>query len=235
MVELFKFGVNNCYVLTGAKYAILIDTCPEQYANALFETIKHKNITLLLLTHGHADHIGCAKYISKKLHIPIAMHKKDEILIQQPSAQKMYACTPFGFALSQKIKHQKPVSYFQPDIYLTHGQRLEEYGVKGRIFALAGHTEGSIGVWTPNKEFFVGDAIMHMTPFLKPCIYYNQSEMEHSYHNIYQSDATSIYMGHGKPIFRQNTLKKCIKVQMSKSFVFTASCHQHYTLQKKKK
>lgn len=235
MVELFQFGINNCYVLSGAKYAILIDTCPERYANALFETVKHRNITLLLLTHGHADHIGSAKYISKKLHVPIAMHKKDEILIQQPSAQKMTACTPFGWISCQVIKRQKPVCFFEPDIFVTHGQRLEEYGVKGRIFALSGHTEGSIGVWTPNKEFLVGDAMMHISPFLKPCLYHNQYDMEHSYHNISQSDATSIYMGHGKPIFRQNTLIKSIKVQMSKSFVFTTSCRQHCQIEKKKK
>ena len=112
MVELFTFGINNCYVLSGEKYAILIDTCPERYAEALFETIKHKNITLLLITHGHTDHIACAKYISKKLHIPIAMHQKDQILIQQPSAQKMSALTPLGIVMCQKIKHQKPVAFF---------------------------------------------------------------------------------------------------------------------------
>ena len=224
LVELFKFGINNCYVLSGEKYAILIDTCPERYAGALFETIKHKNITLLLLTHGHTDHIACTKYIAEKLHIPVAMHQKDYPLIQQPSAQKMSAVTPLGLAMCQKVKHQKPVPFFEPDIFLTHGQRLEEYGVKGKIFALAGHTEGSLGIWTPNKEFFVGDAMMHFTPFLKPCLYHNKLEMEHSFYNICQSDAAVIYMGHGKPIFKQNTLIKWTKVQYKTNMVSLNSC-----------
>jgi len=236
LVELFTFGINNCYVLSGEKYAILIDTCPERYAEALFETIKHKNITLLLITHGHTDHIACAKYISKKLHIPIAMHQKDQILIQQPSAQKMSALTPLGIVMCQNVKHQKPVAFFEPDILLTHGQRLEEYGVKGRVFALPGHTEGSIGVWTPNKEFFVGDAMMHISPILKPRIYHNKLDMERSFYNICQSDATAIYMGHGKPIFRQNTLIKNLKLQYKMyTNCISMGCRQHIEMQKKKK
>ncbi len=237
MVESFTFGINNCYILSDTKYAILIDTCPERYCNALFEAVKNKNITLLIMTHGHTDHIGCAKYISNQLHIPIAMHQKDEILIQQPSAQKMLAHTPLGLILCQKIKNQKPVPYFQPDIFLTHGQSLKEYGIKARIFTLSGHTEGSMGIWTPNKEFFVGDAMMNIGASLKPRIYQNKMEMERSFYNIYQSDATAIYMGHGKPIFRQNTLIKCTKMQYKqyKGCISMNASHQHCEIEKNKK
>ena len=42
MVESFTFGINNCYILSDTKYAILIDTCPERYCNALFEAVKKK-------------------------------------------------------------------------------------------------------------------------------------------------------------------------------------------------
>ena len=203
MVECFTFGMNNCYVLHGEKYAILIDTCPQHYSNALFKIIKDKNISLLLLTHGHTDHIGCAAYIAKKLSIPIAMAEEDKILIEKPNARPLFAHTPLGFLLCQKIKHQKPVPFFQPDIFLTHAQRLEEYGIRGRIFALLGHTIGSVGVWTAKKELFVGDAMMHIGFSLKPRLYENKFHMEQSFRNIWQSDATAIYMGHGTPIFRQ--------------------------------
>ncbi len=203
MVECFTFGINNCYILHGEKYAILIDTCPQQYSNALLNVIKNKNISLLLLTHGHTDHIGCADYIAKRLSIPIAMAQEDHILIERPNARPLFASTPLGFLICQGIKKQKTVPFFQPDIFLTHGQRLEEFGIQGRIFALPGHTAGSVGVWTARKEFFVGDAMMHIGFSLKPRLYENKSNMEQSFRNIWQSDATAIYMGHGTPVFRQ--------------------------------
>ena len=78
---------------------------------------------------------------------------------------------------------------------------------------------------------------MNIGASLKPRIYQNKMEMERSFYNIYQSDATAIYMGHGKPIFRQNTLIKCTKMQYKqyKGCISMNASHQHCEIEKNKK
>ena len=46
---------------------------------------------------------------------------------------------------------------FKPDIYLTDGQNLNEYGFNATVVHIPGHTKGSIGILTDDGNLFAGD------------------------------------------------------------------------------
>lgn len=51
------------------KNAVLIDTCREKYREMILNACKDYHVQLLILTHGHIDHVQNAAYLSDRLHI----------------------------------------------------------------------------------------------------------------------------------------------------------------------
>ena len=76
-IERIKCGNGNVYLVSEGDNAILVDTCREQYRGMIRDECKAKNVRLIILTHGHIDHIQNAAYLSEKLNALIAMHKAD--------------------------------------------------------------------------------------------------------------------------------------------------------------
>ncbi len=93
-----KSGGANCFCLEQNGNAILIDTGWNQHRDIVLAACKGKNIRLIVLTHGHIDHIQNAAALSKALFAPIAMHKADVGLIADNTAQPFLADTLLGKA-----------------------------------------------------------------------------------------------------------------------------------------
>ena len=192
MVERIKMGYANCYLV-----------CNYKDGPRILKYIKDKNVKLILLTHGHFDHVSSAKYLAKKLNVPIAMSEKDVYLIGNGTESILHGKTPIGRLMS---RYSKPVlkrstySLFKPDILLEDGQELSEYGVKARVMELPGHTKGSVGILTDDGDFIVGDAMFNMLRPTGSRLYENEETMKKSVEKIRKSGAKIIYVGHGKPI-----------------------------------
>jgi hydroxyacylglutathione hydrolase len=194
-------GMANCYLIVGDGQCILVDTGGANYRKKIFEAVKDYPVTLIVLTHGHYDHIQNAAYLADRLGAKIAMHKDDVELITNPSAQKAA-----GRSLIQKLFVRfsvlmSPVTKiepFEPDFLLTNGQDLEDYGVDGKIIELKGHTKGSIGILLNNgADFIVGDALMNFFKVTEPFLFENHDDLRASMKIIEDTDA-KIYPGHGK-------------------------------------
>ena len=76
-IERIQCGNGNAYLLYDGENAVLIDTCRNKYKEKILERCKTKNVRLIVLTHGHIDHIQNAAFLSKELNAPIAIHKAD--------------------------------------------------------------------------------------------------------------------------------------------------------------
>ena len=66
-IERIKCGNGNCYLVSEGNNAILVDTSRTQYKDEILETCRKKDTKLIILTHGHVDHIQNAAYLSKEL------------------------------------------------------------------------------------------------------------------------------------------------------------------------
>ena len=203
MVEKISLGFANCYLLRGAGGSILIDTGMHNDGKRILDRVRGKNLKLILLTHGHFDHVGSTQYLAKRLGVPIAMSEKDAHLIGNGTASRLRGSTPLGWLMA---RHSQPVlkcatySRFSPSVFLEDGQSLADYGVNARVVALPGHTPGSLGVLTEDGELILGDAMFHMLRPTGSRLYEERMEMERSLKKISELPVKIIFPGHGKPI-----------------------------------
>ena len=196
-------GNGNCFCVEDDGNAILVDTSRTQYHDKILDACKDKNIRLIVLTHGHIDHIQNAAALSKALGAPIAMHKADYALIQGNMHEPLFAHTLLGkviLALSAKSLREDRAEAFEPAVYLEDGDTLNHYGVKATIVGLPGHTKGSIGILVDDSDLFVGDALMNMVYPTKSLLYGDRTEMMRSAAKIGTFKGATIHFGHGKSL-----------------------------------
>ncbi len=77
-----KCGNGNCFCAEQGDSSMLIDTAGTKYLDKILSVCKGKNIRLIVLPHGHVDHIQNAAALQRELGAPIAMHISDIGLIQ---------------------------------------------------------------------------------------------------------------------------------------------------------
>jgi len=203
MIERIRISYANCYLLSGEGGAILIDSCNYKDGPKILKRVGDKNVKLILLTHGHFDHVASAKYLSKRLNVPIAMSERDLPIIGKGEASILHGTTTLGKVFSffsKPVLKRAAYSVFEPDILLMEGQDLSEYGVKARIIELPGHTKGSVGVLTDDGNIVVGDAMFNIIRPTVARIFEDEATMRRSVEKIRNSGAKTIYCGHGKPI-----------------------------------
>lgn len=200
-IEIIKCGIVNCYLIKGKEKSILVDTALYKYRNYIYNKIKDFNISLIILTHAHVDHIGCTKFLADKLNIPVTMHYDDYKLSKDNTIHKIYANSLVGNVLKlfSQLNFKTKIQPFEPKIFLENNQSLKDYGIDAKVVSLRGHTKGSIGIIANDKEFIVGDAMMNMTYITPSLIYENKKAMLNSVTKIKNSNAEKIYVGHGKP------------------------------------
>ena len=201
-IERIQCGNGNVYLISNDDKAVLVDTCRIQYRALILEKCKAKNIRLIVLTHGHVDHIQNAAFFSKELNVPIAMHKDDYALTKNNLAEPMFAHSLLGkiiVKLSQKSFEADVIEPFEP-VFLADNDSLSEYGITATIVGLPGHTKGSIGVKVGDTDVIVGDALMNMIYPAKSPLYGDRAIMEQSAAKISALSDLMIHFGHGKSV-----------------------------------
>ena len=214
MVEQIKCGIAaNCYILSQGESAVLIDTGTAQYRDSILTKCREKNVGLILLTHGHYDHVQNAAYLAEALGVPIAMHPADAPLLTDIMAEPILARKLLGKVMVWAIELQrKPVigpllsralnneiPPFAPDIELYEGFSLEPYGIDAALIELPGHTRGSVGV-AAGGCLLVGDAMMNILGPTGALHYVDAAAAGASAAKIRSYAGAKVWMGHGGAI-----------------------------------
>ena len=97
----------------------------------------------------------------------------------------------------QKNKMNFPA--FKPDMLLSDGQSLEGYGLKAKIVHIPGHTPGSIGVITDDRDLIAGDMFFNNKKPDTARIIENEEQLKESFDKLRSMNIRIIYPGHGKP------------------------------------
>jgi glyoxylase-like metal-dependent hydrolase (beta-lactamase superfamily II) len=66
---------NNVYVVSSAAQAIIIDAAAEP--DRILAAVDGLEVTTVLTTHGHHDHVGAVDVVTEKLKLPFRMHEAD--------------------------------------------------------------------------------------------------------------------------------------------------------------
>lgn len=207
-----NLGNTNCFVLKD-KGTILIDAGgPKQAKKFMKEleraSIKPEEIKLILITHGHFDHIGSAQEIQAMTGAKIAMHELDKENLEKGQVQFPPGVTGWGRFIMSILNLLKSMIRFPScpvDIVLLDQEMsLEEYGIPGRVIPTPGHSAGSVTVLLDTGDAFVGDMAMNGLPMRLgpglPIFAVDLPKLKESWRALLDRGVKTIYLSHGKPV-----------------------------------
>lgn len=202
-IKRIKCGNGNCYIVTSGESAVLVDTCRKQFRERILRECGMLNIRLIVLTHGHLDHVQNAAWLSHRLNAPVAMSRADIALLSDNLAQMLHARTFPGkivLAASVNALRYTKIQEFSPQVWLDEGDSLERYGIPAKVIGLPGHTDGSIALDVEQSDLIVGDALMNMFYPTVSMLYHDEAQMLRSAERISALGERTIFFGHGKPV-----------------------------------
>lgn len=200
-LESIKFA--NCYLIARDKMT-LIDTGLPRNAGKILAYITDRlrrncsDLTTIVLTHHHFDHIGSAAELRKLTKAKIAVHRDDADYV----AGVKTSPTPRG-PTGTLLKIASPflrLAPFQPDMLLEDGEKIAGL----TVVHTPGHTPGSISLHDPDRRtLFVGDAIRFINgEILGPSEEFtmDMQQARRSIEKIAQLDFDTMLCGHGEPL-----------------------------------
>ena len=209
-VTAIPMTIANAYLVRDER-PILVDAGGPGRAGRILDALAKggvgpKEISLVLLTHGHADHFGSAAELRRLTGAPVAVHKLDADSVRRGRNPALPATRLRGSLLKPFLPQAAPP--VEPDLVFHGETSLEEFGVGGRVVDTPGHTAGSVSVWLPGEEVIVGDVMMggHMGGAFRPGVprYHYFAEdlgrVRESIDKILDLSPKRIYVGHGGPL-----------------------------------
>jgi glyoxylase-like metal-dependent hydrolase (beta-lactamase superfamily II) len=141
----------NCYLAwTGDKTAVIID--PGDEGTEIAQRINELQLkpTVILLTHGHFDHVLGAIDLKLIFKIPVYCHKDDEFLLKRQQQTANFF---------NKYQTKTP-NLSEVDVDLKKIKEIDISGEKLEVIPLPGHTPGSVGFYYQKKAWlFDGDVL----------------------------------------------------------------------------
>jgi len=144
------------YLIKGEESAVLIDAGAGKGSSVIWENIRKfgvnpQELTYLILTHGHVDHIGGAKFFKDQTGCRLVVHEADQEAIEYGDPV-LTAASWYGVTLPR----------LKVDQVLTEEKEEIPFGPKEKIICLhtPGHTPGSISPyldWQGQRVLFGQD------------------------------------------------------------------------------
>lgn len=144
--ETFCGGVfeTNCYLFYASEGAVLFDA-PD--GSCAWLQNRRVDLKLLILTHGHVDHVSDLAKIKRKFACPVGCHPDTGPMVSDPDFFRNFG---FGFDL-------EPVT---PDFFINEAPEREFLGAKFRVFEVPGHCPGSLCFFLPSQNLLVGGDVL---------------------------------------------------------------------------
>jgi hydroxyacylglutathione hydrolase len=220
-IHKLSLGVCNCY-LVKEDGLILIDAGPPNQVSKLrmeLQTlsINPENISLLLLTHGHSDHIGSVNAVKALTHCKVAINHREKEWVEQALRQTPPGIGLWGTIMVTLMRTMTPFMKFPAssvDIALEDREFiLNPFGINGKVLYTPGHTSGSMSVLLDTGEAFVGDLVMNGLPMRigpgMPIFGDDRDTVKASWKLLLDNGAKWIYPSHGNP-FSADVLQEAL-------------------------
>jgi glyoxylase-like metal-dependent hydrolase (beta-lactamase superfamily II) len=182
---------SNSYVVSceKTKEAIIIDAGDE--GDRIVGHVKESGLDarLLVLTHGHIDHVSAVPAVVQALGVPIAMHKDELPLYERVDHQAML----FGLRNPGTV----PV-----DRFLADGDEVAFGDLTARVIHMPGHSPGGIALAfdsTDPPRVFVGDVLFQGSIGRTDLMGASHPQMMKTLKNVVLElpDDMVVYSGHG--------------------------------------
>lgn len=179
---------SNCYILAdeSKNEGIIID--PGGGADEILKRVEDLGleIKLILITHGHPDHIGALREVKEATNAEVAIHSEDAMFLQ---ARRPPGGPAFGFSL----RAPPP-----PDRLLKGGDSIDIGDLHFLVLHTPGHTPGGICL-LGEGVVFTGDTLFNSGIGRYDMPGGNGRQLVDSIHTklMVLPDDTVVYPGHG--------------------------------------
>ena len=158
----------NAYLLLGER-VVIVDTGVAGNARHILEALSASgrgpsDVSLIMLTHGHGDHVGSADALREATGAPIALGAGDEDKALRGYDLEMRGRNLLSRSMLAVIRRRAgrsggPATGPVADIIITGELSLAQYGVDAVVVPTPGHSRGSLSVFTGPGDALVGDII----------------------------------------------------------------------------
>ncbi len=213
-VTKLNLDFTNCYLIRGNSGYLLIDAGRKNrggdFNRKLFRaSIDPPDISLIIITHAHFDHVGSLAEIKKLTGAETAASSLEAELIQHGKVVLPAGTNPVtGLLASAGSRYFTGMFAFEKsevDIIINEDISLSQWGIDGRIVQTPGHTAGSISVILNDGRAFVGDCMANF-PFagnIFPPFADDVGALLGSWKKLIDSGADEFFPGHGGVITRK--------------------------------
>ncbi len=205
-----RVGFITSYLLRGDSL-VAVDAGPpgkaEQFARGLAAAgIRPNDVRLVVLTHGHWDHVGCARDVKELTGAKLAIHEADRQCLERSLVLLPPGTTRLGRLFVAILRRLAPRITFPAaptDVILGDQFSLRAYGIPGQIVHTPGHTPGSVTVLLDSGDALVGDLAMNGLPMRVgpglPALAEDQAAVVESWRRLLAAGVRRVYPAHGKP------------------------------------
>jgi glyoxylase-like metal-dependent hydrolase (beta-lactamase superfamily II) len=164
-VQPVKLGGVNIYLIQTESGYILVDTgmpmMSEQLDQAFVQAeVDPKSVQMIVLTHGHMDHIGLVAHAKEVTGGKVLCHRSLADNLRNSKIERAVPRTRnIGTRLMNSLTRWLKYAGVEPDIVMDDEFDLGKYGIKGRIIHTPGHSASSISIVLDNGEALIGDMV----------------------------------------------------------------------------
>jgi glyoxylase-like metal-dependent hydrolase (beta-lactamase superfamily II) len=210
-IHLIRLGFDRCFVIEDDGVVAIDAGVPDRvgaFARGLERaSLKPEQVSLVIPTHGHWDHIGSARDIRELTGADIVMHEAEAPWLEQGLTPLPPPVTRWGRVIHAVISWVLPritVNCSPVDVVLDDDDfSLAPFGVAGTVLHTPGHSPGSVSVLLEGGEVFVGDLAMNAIPLRLrpglPILAEDMAAVRRSWRRLLRRGARIVYPAHGRP------------------------------------
>ncbi len=212
-----SLGTTMSFLLVGRKGGlVLVDAGNPGDGKKIIRAVEEagyrpEDISLIVITHGHRDHVGGLAELQEHLSAKSIVHQEDVKALTEGKEPEVTPVRLVGSLIEPILPERDiPLPPDKPEVIEEEKVSLKGFGFEGEVIHIPGHTHGSMGVISEDGTAVIGDLVMGRFVVYGraalPVFAEDPSSVRESIRKVLSRDPEIIHTSHGGP-FRSEDLK----------------------------
>jgi len=159
-----SLGHVNAYLIETDRGHILVDTGMPNAGEKLDEAfeaagVDPQSVQLIVLTHGHMDHVGCLAHVRQRTGAQVLCHRSLAERLAQGKMEPAVARGLLGRLITLLSGLTGSLEITKADFVVDDAFDLSPFGITGKVIHTPGHSASSLSILLGNGEALVGDLV----------------------------------------------------------------------------